>query len=108
MEKSIQRRKRRTCESHRSLRCALRFTELKYYSVCMIAESIPQLDSLSPDQKILLAAEVWRDAVGSGGESPNVAVVQALRERLSHYRENPDQVSTWEDVRARIVRHKNS
>ena len=69
----------------------------------MIAENIPQLGSLSSDEKILLAAELWRDAVGGEAEIPNAALVEALRERLDYYREHPEQVSTWEEVRARIA-----
>jgi hypothetical protein len=78
--------------------CALR--------LAMIAENIPQLRSLSPDQKILLAAELWRDAVGGDAENPNPSLVQALRERLDYYREHPQETSTWEEVRARIALRK--
>lgn len=72
----------------------------------MIAEHIPELRSLSSDEKILLAAELWRDAVGAETECPNPTLVEALRERLDYYREHPEQVSTWEEVRARIVMRK--
>ena len=72
----------------------------------MIAEHIPELRSLSSDEKILLAAELWRDAVGAETESPSPTLVEALRERLDYYREHPEQVSTWEEVRARIVMRK--
>ena len=69
----------------------------------MIAESIPQLSSLSSDEKILLAAELWRDAAGDHGEPPEPKLVAALRERLAWYREHPTEVSTWAEVRARIL-----
>jgi putative addiction module component (TIGR02574 family) len=74
----------------------------------MIAETIPALNSLSADQKILLAAELWRDAVGGVSKEPNPALVEALQERLDAYRKNPEQVSSWEQVRSRIVGTKNS
>jgi putative addiction module component (TIGR02574 family) len=76
----------------------------------MIAETIPALRSLSADEKILLAAELWHDAVGEQTEEPNLALVQSLRQRLDYYREHPEEVSSWEDVRARIASrssHKN-
>jgi putative addiction module component (TIGR02574 family) len=79
-----------------------------YIFTSVIAETIPQLNALSSDEKIILAAELWRDAVGEGVENPGPALVQALRERLDFYREHPDQVSTWEAVRARIVSRKPS
>ena len=69
----------------------------------MIAEKIPELRGLSQDQKILLAAELWREAVAGETGIPNPALLQAVRDRLDYYREHPEQVSTWEDVRARIV-----
>jgi hypothetical protein len=66
----------------------------------MIAETIPGLSSLSADQKILLAAELWRDAVGGIGQEPNAALVEA-------YRKRPDEVSCWEEVRSRLQTRKN-
>ena len=69
----------------------------------MIAESIPQLSSLSSDEKILLAAELWREAAGGEGAPPNPELVAALRERVAWYREHPTEVSTWAEVRARIL-----
>ena len=71
--------------------------------VGMIAETIPALKNLSAEQKILLAAELWRDAVGADDETPDPKLVEALRERLTYYQQHPDEVSTWEDVRARIL-----
>jgi hypothetical protein len=72
----------------------------------MIAETIPGLGALSPDQKIILAAELWRDAAGRAGDDPSPALVKALNERLGFDRQHPEQVSTWEEVRSRIVRRK--
>jgi hypothetical protein len=73
----------------------------------MIAETIPALSSLSADQKILLAAELWREAVGGASKEPNPKLVEALQERLDAYRKTPDEVSSWEQVRSRIVHSKN-
>jgi len=74
----------------------------------MIAESIPQLRSLSSDEKILLAAELWREAIGVEEDAPSPQLVAALRERLAYHREHPEEVSTWEEVRARILSTKSS
>jgi putative addiction module component (TIGR02574 family) len=73
----------------------------------MIAETIPGLKDLSQDQKIILAAELWRDAVGVAEDKPDPELVAALNERLDHYRANPNQVATWEDVRARLISRKD-
>lgn len=72
----------------------------------MIAETIPALKDLSAEQKVLLAAELWRDAVADDNEAPDPKLVEALRERLAYYKEHPDEVSTWEEVRARVLAHK--
>ena len=69
----------------------------------MIAETIPGLAGLSSDDKILLAAELWQDAVGAEAASPDPELVAALRERLAHYHDHPGEVSSWEDVRQRIA-----
>jgi hypothetical protein len=72
----------------------------------MIAETIPALNALTSDQKIILAAELWRAAVGDSAEAPDPKIVKALEERLKFYEANPDQVSTWEEVRGRIIANK--
>jgi len=74
----------------------------------VIVEKIPGLSSLSPDEKILLAAELWRDAVGAEHEEPDPAVVESLRERLHYYQAHPRQVSSWEEVRARLISGKEA
>ena len=83
-------------------------TRAEYATPIMIAESIPQLRSLSSDEKILLAAELWREAVGRDDDAPSPQLVAALRERLADHREHPEEVSTWEEVRARILSTKSS
>ncbi len=69
----------------------------------MIADRIPQLSALSSDEKILLAAELWREAAGAESETPNPEMIAALRERLSYFRDHPTEVSSWEQVKARIL-----
>ncbi len=68
----------------------------------MIAETIPGLADLSSDDKLLLAAELVQDAVGSEPSSPDPELIAVLRERLAHDHDLPDEVSSWEDVRGRI------
>ena len=69
----------------------------------MIAETIPALAGLSSEDKILLAIELWRDAVRSEAPAPDPELVLVLRERLAHYHAHPDEVSPWADVRDRIA-----
>lgn len=76
------------------------------YGENMIAETIPALKNLSPEQKVLFAAELWRDAIGDQDETPDPKLVETIRERLAYCKEHPDEVSTWEDVRARLLSGK--
>ena len=84
-------------------RIRLRHLPAWFYVVTVIAETIPALAALSPEEKILLAAELWQQAVG-GREAvePNPELIEALRERLAHYHSDPEQTRTWEEVRQRI------
>jgi hypothetical protein len=69
----------------------------------MIAETIPGLAGLSSDDKMLLAAELWQQAVGSDAHTPDPVLVNVLRERLAHYHAHPEEVSSWEEVCRRIA-----
>ena len=69
----------------------------------MIAEAFPGLSDLSSDDKILLAAELWQEAVGSEGAAPDSELLAVLRERLAHYQQHPGEVSSWEEVRQRVL-----
>ena len=51
----------------------------------MIADTIPAVKSLSDDDKIVLAAELWRDVVKSGDTEIDPEMVSALIERLDCY-----------------------
>jgi hypothetical protein len=70
----------------------------------MIAETIPALRALSPEQKFILAAELLRETVNDRTEEPDPGLVEALQERLDYHRQHPDEVLTWEEVKARAAR----
>jgi len=58
----------------------------------MIAEKIPELKRLSPDEKLIL------DPL-----APREDHIALLKERLEHYRRHPEDVVAWEAVKARIL-----
>lgn len=68
----------------------------------MIAETIPAVKSLSDDDKIALAAELWRDVVKSGDTEIDPQMVSALTERLDYYAKHPEESERWEVVRERF------
>ena len=70
----------------------------------MIAEKIPELKSLSPEEKLILVGELWDElAARPNSFPPREDHIALLRERLEHYRQNPADVVAWEDVKTRIL-----
>jgi putative addiction module component (TIGR02574 family) len=69
----------------------------------MIAERIPALQMLSLEEKLILAGELW-DELAAHPEAfpPRDDHVKILQERLEHYRQHPEDVTAWEDLKARI------
>ncbi len=69
----------------------------------MIAETIPQILTLSNEDKLRLAAELVRDAVGGDEDVVlDSETVAMLQESLSDYQSNPDQGTRWEEIRDRL------
>jgi putative addiction module component (TIGR02574 family) len=70
----------------------------------MIAERIPELKRLSPEEKLILVGELWEElAAQPDSFPPREDHIKLLKERLEHYRKNPGDVIAWEDLKARIL-----
>lgn len=70
----------------------------------MIAEKIPQLQSLSNEEKLLLVGEIWNELVAQPNAlPPREDHVALLGERLEHFRKNPADTQAWQDVKSRIL-----
>jgi putative addiction module component (TIGR02574 family) len=70
----------------------------------MIAERIPELKRLSPEEKLILVGELWKElAAEPDSFPPRDDHVKLLKERLEHYRRNPGDVIAWEEVKTRIL-----
>ena len=66
----------------------------------MIAEKLPGISDLSPQEKWLLAGELWDSVVDVPDAVPQNDAQKALvMERWEQYLANPDQGSTWEDIK---------
>ena len=73
----------------------------------MIADSIPQLNALSGDQKLLLASELWDAALAEDLEIPaSNALLEELDRRHDEYQRDPSMVTSWEDAKTRILASK--
>lgn len=70
----------------------------------MIADTIPELKRLSPEEKLMLVGELW-DELAARPEAfpPRDDHIKLLQERLEHYRRHPESATAWEDVKARIL-----
>jgi putative addiction module component (TIGR02574 family) len=70
----------------------------------MIADKIPALKGLTLDEKLILVGELWDELSAHPGAFPQrTEHVRLLQERLEHFRKNPEDVTAWEDVKARIL-----
>jgi len=75
----------------------------KRYSLAVIKETIPKLQSLSPAQKFALAIELWDELASNPDEIPVTdEQLNELDRRFNEY-QDPDKIVTWEDVKARIL-----
>jgi putative addiction module component (TIGR02574 family) len=70
----------------------------------MIAEKIPELKTLSTEEKLVLVGELWDElAAHPDALPPREDHIKLLQERLEHYRQHPDDVIAWEEVKSRIL-----
>ena len=70
----------------------------------MIAERIPELKSLSQEEKLILVGELWDElAAQPDAFPPREEHIRLLKERLEHYRKHPQDVVAWEQVKERIL-----
>lgn len=67
-------------------------------------ERIPQLKSLSSEEKLILVGELWDQLASDPTAFPKRDDhVKILETRLAHLREHPDDVVAWEEVKKRIL-----
>lgn len=65
---------------------------------------IPAIAQHSTEEKLTLVAELWNDVAANPENIPVSAETLAeLDRRLDQYHRHPDQITTWEDVKKRIL-----
>jgi putative addiction module component (TIGR02574 family) len=68
-------------------------------------EKIPELRNLSASDKLTLVTELWNDLASNPEDIPiTLEQIAEVDRRLEEYRKNPDLGSSWEEVKARILR----
>ncbi|MCF7786258.1 MAG: addiction module protein [Prosthecobacter sp.] len=68
----------------------------------MIVERFPGLAQLPDEDKMTLMAELWKDVMDDTPDD-NPELAEFVEQRWQEYRQHPDRVSPWSEVKARIV-----
>ena len=70
----------------------------------MISETIPELQSMDPSHKLLLASELWDAAMAEELDIPaSQTLLEELDRRREEYAKDPSCVTSWKDAKARIL-----
>ena len=70
----------------------------------MILERHPELQRLSPADKLALVSELWDDLAAHPENVPVAPeLIAELDRRMEAYRKDPTRVTTWEAVKARLL-----
>lgn len=70
------------------------------YNLIMILEKFPEVQRLSPSEKLQLISELWNDLDSQVLVSSEV--IAELDRRMEHFKEHPDEFTTWDAVKQRI------
>jgi putative addiction module component (TIGR02574 family) len=73
----------------------------------VILERFPNLQQLSPSEKLILVSELWNELQANPLDVPVSAdVIAELDRRMEHFEKHPEEFRTWESVKARVVGSK--
>ena len=79
-------------------------SESGVYSRGMILEKFPEVQRLSASEKLIFVSELWNDLEAHPSEVPVSRDVMAeLDRRMEHFRQHPDEFTTWEAVKGRVL-----
>ena len=74
----------------------------------MVVDEYPELQRLSPERKLTLAAELFEDVTDCTAEKPDPEIIKLLDDRLAEYEKDPSSGSPWSEVKARILGSRDS
>ena len=73
----------------------------------MIIERFPEVQKLSPSEKLLFVSELWNDLEAHPNQVPvSRAIITELDARMADFQNKPNEFTTWESVKERILRSK--
>ena len=61
---------------------------------------------MTPEEKMLLAGELWDDVAAHADWEPDPNFVTGMQQQLEEYRRDPSVGRTWEQVKANILAGK--
>lgn len=73
----------------------------------MIIEKLPAVRDLSPNEKWLLAQELWNELIPEPEVSRDDAIERLIDERIADYRRNPASAVSWAVVKEKLHALKN-
>jgi len=77
---------------------------VSHYSAPMILEKFPEVQKLSPSEKLQFVSELWNDLEAHPTDVPvSPEIIAELDRRMDNFRKNPDQFTTWEAVKEKIL-----
>ena len=73
-----------------------------WHSLVIIAEQYPGLLARPDEDKLQLVEELLADVMGGDPEADPV-LLELIESRWAEYQAHPERVSSWADVKARLV-----
>ena len=73
------------------------------YSSAIILEKFPDVQKLSPSEKLIFVSELWNDLEANPSEVPvSREAIAELDRRMEHFRQHPEEFTTWEEVKRSV------
>lgn len=74
----------------------------------MILETLPNVSSLSREEKWQLAGELWDELLPESTPAIDDAIEKLIQARMETYRQNPESASSWAAVKERLKLSRNA
>jgi len=70
----------------------------------MMLEKFPEVQKLSASEKLIFVSELWNELEAQPCDVPVAPeVIAELDRRMEHFRKHPDEFTTWEAVKQRVL-----
>lgn len=70
----------------------------------IMLEKFPEVRRLSASEKLMFVSELWNDLEAHPSDVPvSPEVIAELDRRMEHFREHPEEFTSWETVKERVL-----